>query len=56
MDTGKVTDSLPGLGSHKWLWDAGAQVKVHMLGFGVALSYGKDLRSGNDAWYLSMLP
>jgi tetratricopeptide (TPR) repeat protein len=56
VDTGKVTDSLPGLGSHKWLWDAGTQVKVRMLGFGVALSYGKDLRSGNDAWYLSMLP
>jgi tetratricopeptide (TPR) repeat protein len=56
VDTGQVTDSLPGLGSHKWLWDAGAQLKVHMLGFGVALSYGRDLRSGNDAWYLSMVP
>ena len=55
VDTGKVTDSLAGLGSHKWLWDAGAQVKVHMLGFGVVLSYGKDLRAGNDAWYVSML-
>jgi tetratricopeptide (TPR) repeat protein len=55
VDTGKVTDSLPGLGSHKWLWDAGAQLKVRMLGFGVVLSYGKDLRSGNNAWYVSML-
>jgi len=55
VDAGKVTDSLPGLGSHKWLWDAGAQVKVRLLGFGVVLSYGKDLRSGNNAWYVSML-
>ena len=55
VDTGKVTDSLPGLGSHKWLWDAGGQVKVRMLGFGVVLSYGKDLRSGNNAWWVSML-
>jgi len=55
VDAGKVTDSLPGLGSHKWLWDAGAQVKVRLLGFGAVLSYGKDLRSGNNAWYVSML-
>jgi tetratricopeptide (TPR) repeat protein len=55
VDTAKVTDSLPGLGSHKWLWDTGAQVKVRMLGFGVVLSYGKDLRSGNNAWWVSML-
>ena len=55
VDTGKATDSLAGLGSHKWLWDTGGQVKVRMLGFGVVLSYGKDLRSGNNAWWVSML-
>jgi len=55
VDTGKVTDPLAGLGSHKWLWDAGAQVKVRALGFGVVISYGKDLRSGNNAWWVSML-
>jgi hypothetical protein len=55
VDTGTVTDSLAGLGSHKWLWDVGAQVKARVLGFGVVLSYGKDLRSGNNAWWVSML-
>ena len=55
VDTGKATDSLAGLGSHEWLWDAGGQLKVRMLGFGVVLSYGKDLRSGNNAWWVSML-
>ena len=55
VDTAKVTDPMAGLGSHKWLWDAGAQVKVRALGFGVVITYGKDLRSGNNAWWVSML-
>ena len=54
LDTGKITDSSAGLGSHKWLWDVGAQVKVRVFGIGAAFSYGKDLRSGNDAFYISM--
>ena len=54
LDTGKITDSSPGLGSHKWLWDLGAQAMVRVFGVGVAFSYGKDLRSGNDAFYVSM--
>jgi hypothetical protein len=31
------------LGSQRWLWDAGLQAKVSVLGVGVALSYGRDL-------------
>jgi tetratricopeptide (TPR) repeat protein len=56
IDTGAIRDTSPGLGSHKWLWDVGAQVKASMFGFGVALSYGKDLRSGNNAVYVTLLP
>jgi Tetratricopeptide repeat len=55
VDTGKITDPIPGLGSHKWLWDLGAQAKVRIFGIGVVISYGKDLRSGNNALYVSML-
>jgi hypothetical protein len=55
VDTGKITDPIPGLGSHKWLWDVGAQAKVRLFGIGVVFSYGKDLRSGNNAFYVSML-
>jgi hypothetical protein len=55
LDTGKITDPLPTLGSHKWLWDTGAQIKLRVFGTGVAFSYGKDLRSGNNAFYLTML-
>jgi hypothetical protein len=54
LDTGKITDSSSTLGSQKWLWDTGLQAKVHALGVGVVLSYGKDLRSGNNAFYVSV--
>ena len=49
VDTGKMTDPLSGLGSHQWLWDVGAQVKVQVFSFRVTLSYGRDLRSGRNA-------
>jgi tetratricopeptide (TPR) repeat protein len=55
VDTGKITDDSPALGSHKWLWDVGAQAKLTMFGAGIVFSYGKDLRSGNNAFYVSML-
>jgi hypothetical protein len=54
LDGGKITGSSPGLGSQTWLWDLGVQAKVRVLGMGVAVSYGKDLRSGNNAVYVSM--
>ena len=52
LDSGKVSDSSSGLGSQTWLWDLGAQAKVQALGVGIVFSYGKDLRSGNNAFYL----
>jgi Tetratricopeptide repeat len=52
LDTGKITDALTGLGSQKWLWDLGAQAKLRVFGVGFAFSYGKDLRSGNNAFYV----
>jgi tetratricopeptide (TPR) repeat protein len=55
VDTGKITDASPALGSHKWLWDLGAQTKVRLFGVGVVFSYGRDLRSGNNAFYVTML-
>ena len=53
LDIGKSTDSLAELGSTKWLWDTGVQVKVRVLGVGFMVVYGKDLRSGNNALYLT---
>jgi len=55
LDSGKITDPSSALGSQKWLWDTGAQIKLRVFGTGVVFSYGKDLRSGNNAFYLTML-
>jgi tetratricopeptide (TPR) repeat protein len=55
FDIGKITDSSSSLGSHEWLWDIGAQAKLRVFGTGVVFSYGKDLRSGNNSFYLAML-
>jgi tetratricopeptide (TPR) repeat protein len=57
LDVGKITDnsSAPStLGSQKWLFDTGAQAKLKVLGVGVILIYGKDLRTGNNAFYATV--
>jgi hypothetical protein len=51
LDTGKIADSLPGLGLNRWLIDTGVQAKFRLMGVGVALIYGKDLRTGHNAFY-----
>lgn len=55
LDMGKITDSSTALGSHKWLWDVGAQAKLSIFSRIVVFSYGKDLRSGNNAFYVTLL-
>jgi tetratricopeptide (TPR) repeat protein len=54
LDTGKIIDPLPGLGSRRWLWDVGVQAKARVLGVEVILSYGKDLRTGTNAIYVTL--
>jgi hypothetical protein len=55
LDVGKITDPLlPAFGSSKWLWDAGAQLKLRVLGVQAGFSYGKDLRTGNNAFYTTI--
>src|SRR5581483_1097554 len=56
LDTGRITGASAGLGSQRWLWDAGLQAKVSVLGVGVVLSYGRDLHSGHGAFYTSVAP
>jgi tetratricopeptide (TPR) repeat protein len=53
LDNGKITDPGDQLGSQKWLWDTGVQAKLRVLGVGVAFIYGKDLRTGNNAYYFT---
>jgi tetratricopeptide (TPR) repeat protein len=54
VDTGKMFDTTAALATPKWLCDTGAQAKVEVLGVGVVFSYGKDLRSGNNAFYVQV--
>jgi hypothetical protein len=51
LDTGHITDRSNSLGSQHWLWDAGVQAKLSVLGVKFVLSYGRDLRAGTGAFY-----
>jgi hypothetical protein len=52
VDTGAIADSSGLFGSRRWLWDAGAQCKIRVLGtITVVLSYGRDLRGGHGVFY-----
>jgi hypothetical protein len=53
LDIGKTIDFSSGLGPGRWLWDTGVQAKLRILGIGFMVIYGKDLRSGNNAFYVS---
>jgi tetratricopeptide (TPR) repeat protein len=56
LDSGAVADSSGLFGSQRWLWDAGAQCKVRLLGsLTVVLSYGRDLRGGRNVFYGTVL-
>ena len=56
LDTGAVADSSGLFGSQRWLWDAGAQCKVRVLGsLTIVLSYGRDLRRGRNVFYGTVL-
>jgi tetratricopeptide (TPR) repeat protein len=52
VDNGAIADSSGLFGSQRWLWDAGAQCKIRVLGsMTVVLSYGRDLRGGRNVYY-----
>src|SRR5437667_1258368 len=56
LDSGAVADSSGLFGSQRWLWDAGAQCKVRVLGsLTIVLSYGRDWRGGKGAFYGTVL-
>ena len=55
VDIGKISDPGTSLGSNQWLFDTGAQTKLRVFGTGLVFSYGKDLRTGNNAFYLMLL-
>jgi hypothetical protein len=55
LDSGRIYDPSTSLGSKKWLWDTGAQVRLRALGgVGISFVYGKDLRSGRNSFYATV--
>lgn len=55
LDIGRIADPGAALGSHQWMFDTGAQLKLRVLGSGLVFSYGRDLRTGNNAFYVMLL-
>jgi tetratricopeptide (TPR) repeat protein len=55
LDTGKILDANSNLGPQKWFFDTGAQARLRVLGVDVVLLYGKDLRTGNNAFYTNVV-
>ena len=54
VDSGRITGASSALNSRQWLWDTGAQLKISVLGVGVSVIYGRDLRSGKNAFYTTI--
>jgi hypothetical protein len=53
LDTGRITDRRSPLGSRRWLLDTGMQAKLRIFGVGFTFTYGRDLRTGNQAFYVT---
>ena len=54
FDSGRITDATGSFGARKWQMDTGVQLKVRTLGgVNVVFSYGKDLRGGANAFYVT---
>ncbi len=55
VDSGRIYDRSRNFGSRRWFWDAGLECHVRILGGpSVVFSYGKDLRSGQNAFYVTV--
>jgi tetratricopeptide (TPR) repeat protein len=54
LDIGRAAAPMPVLAPGEWLFDAGAEVKLTVLGTSVVLTYGRDIQNGNNAFYGSV--
>jgi hypothetical protein len=51
FDLGRAGAPTAGLAPRQWLFSAGAELRLNVLGTGVVLTYGRDLRRGTNAFY-----
>ncbi|MFZ0632695.1 MAG: tetratricopeptide repeat protein [Acidobacteriaceae bacterium] len=56
LDIGRMTAPNSGLSTQQWLFDAGVEVRLTVLHTSVVLSYGRDLRTGANAFYGTAAP
>jgi tetratricopeptide (TPR) repeat protein len=56
LDSGRIYDPSGSFGSGMWLWDTGGRTKIQILaGPTVMFVYGKDLRTGRNAYYFTVM-
>ncbi|HEY6446308.1 MAG TPA: bacterial transcriptional activator domain-containing protein [Acidobacteriaceae bacterium] len=51
FDVGRMAAPTAGLSPNQWLFDTGIEARVTVLGTNVILAWGRDLRTGNNAFY-----
>jgi tetratricopeptide (TPR) repeat protein len=51
LDIGRMAAPTPGLSTSQWLFDTGIEAKLTVLGTNVVVTWGRDLRTGNNAFY-----
>ena len=57
FDAGRISDPSGFFGSRGWLYDPGAELRVRILDtVEVVLSYGRDIRSGQNVFFGAALP
>ncbi len=56
LDLGRIGGQHPALAPRLWLVDTGLQAKFRILGASLTATYGKDLRTGRNVFYLMANP
>ena len=51
FDIGRMAAPTSGLAPSQWLFDTGIEARLTVLGMHVVLTWGRDLRTGNNAFY-----
>jgi hypothetical protein len=55
LDSGKVFDPSGLFGPERWLWDAGLESRVRLLGtLTLSVSYGRNLQTGESAFFTTL--
>ncbi len=56
LDVAKTGAPMGGLAQGGWIYDVGAEARFTVLGASVVLTYGRDLRSGSNAFFGTAAP